>query len=217
MDKIRILLADDHAILRDGIRSLLNAEPDLEVVGEAAHGRDAVDRATELLPDVALLDCSMPELTGVEAMRRIRITAPAVKLLALTVHEDSASLRELLEAGAHGYVLKRAGKAELLQAIHAVYAGGIYIDPRIASQLVNPFYHAVATTPPRTTAALSGRESAVMRMIAQGHTNKEVAATLDISVKTVETYRARSMEKLGLRSRVDLVRVATERGWLRVA
>jgi len=213
MVKLKILLADDHAVIREGMKSLINAEADMEVIGEAANGHEAVERTKALAPDLAVVDVSMPELNGAQATRRIKETAPGVKILALTVHEDKGYLRELLGAGASGYVLKRAAKGELIQAIRAVTAGGIYVDPRIAGQLVNPFTQAQALAAARGP-ALSDRETAVMRMIALGYSNKEVAADLDISVKTVETYRARSMEKLGLRSRVDIIRVATELGWL---
>lgn len=211
--KLKVLLADDHAVLREGMKALINAEADMEVIGECTHGRETVERAKALAPDLVVMDVSMPELSGAQATRRIKAATPSIKILALTVHEDKSYLRELLEAGATGYVLKRAGKGELIQAIRAVATGGLYVDPRIAGQLVHPF-----TQPPageaRSGPALSGREDAVMRLVAQGYTNKEVAGDLDISVKTVETYRARSMEKLGLRSRVDLVRLATDRGWL---
>lgn len=216
MTKLKILLADDHAVLREGMKTLINAEPDMEVTGEAANGHEAVERAKALAPDLAVLDLSMPELNGAQATRRIKAAAPGVKVLALTVHEDKSYLLELLEAGASGYVLKRASKGELILAIRAVMSGGVYIDPRIASQLMNPFTQGQARAA-ASTPALSDRESSVMRLVARGYTNKEVASDLDISVKTVETYRARSMEKLGLKSRVDLIRIATERGWLQAS
>ncbi len=211
--KLKVLLADDHAVLREGMKALINAEPDMEVIGECANGRDTVEEAIALAPDLVVMDVSMPELSGAQATRRIKAAAPTVRILALTVHEDKSYLRELLEAGATGYVLKRAGKGELIQAIRAVSTGGLYVDPRIAGLLMNPFTHPQTATA-QTAPVLSVREDAVMRLIAQGYTNREVAGDLAISVKTVETYRARSMEKLGLRSRVDLVRMATDRGWL---
>jgi DNA-binding NarL/FixJ family response regulator len=167
----------------------------------------------QLCPDVAVVDVSMGQINGAEATRKIRTVCPNTRVLALTVHEDTSYLRELLDAGAAGYVLKRAAADELIQAIRAVASGGVYVDPRIAGKLVSTFAQARALAP-TTMAELSERETAVLRLIAQGYTNKEIASQLGLSVKTVETYKARSMEKLGLRSRVDIVRTATERGWL---
>lgn len=213
MNKLRIFLADDHTVVREGLKRLIEVETDMEVIGEAADGLEAVTRATEMKPDVLVIDISMPELNGAQAARRIKQTHPGIGVLALTVHEDKSYLRELLEAGASGYVLKRAAGDELIHAIRAVSAGGVYVDPHIAAKLVNTFVQPYSR--PGGTGELSERESTVLRLIAQGHSNKEIAAQLDVSVKTIETYKARSMEKLGLRSRVDIIRVAGERGWLR--
>jgi DNA-binding NarL/FixJ family response regulator len=213
MAKLHILLADDHAVVREGLKRLIDAEPDMRVIGEASDGAEAIDRAVRLCPEVAVIDVSMGDVNGAETTRRIRAVCPGTRVLALTVHEDTSYLRELLDAGAAGYVLKRAAADELIRAIRAVAAGGVYVDPRIAGKLVNTF------APPKTASStamadLSDRETAVLRFIAQGYTNKEIASQLGLSVKTVETYKARSMEKLGLRSRVDIVRTASERGWL---
>jgi DNA-binding NarL/FixJ family response regulator len=213
MAKLHILLADDHAVVREGLKRLIDAESDMQVIGEAADGAEAIDKAMRLCPDVAVVDVSMGSVNGAEATRRIRTVCPGTRVLALTVHEDTSYLRELLDAGAAGYILKRAAADELIRAVRAVASGGVYVDPRIAGKLVNSF------APAKSVAAsamseLSERETAVLRFIAQGYTNKEIAAQLGLSVKTVETYKARSMEKLGLRSRVDIVRTATERGWL---
>lgn len=213
MNKLRIVLADDHAVVREGLRRLIESEPDLHVVGEASDGSDAIAQCTTLRPDIAVLDVSMGEVNGAEAARRLRKVCPQTRILALTVHEDKGYLRELLDAGAAGYVLKRAAGEELIRAIRAVAAGGMYVDPRIAAKLVSSFVEPRATSA-RPAIELSQRETTVLRLIAEGYTNKEIAAQLGLSVKTVETYKARSMEKLGLRSRVDIVRVATERGWL---
>lgn len=213
MTKLQILLADDHAVVREGLKRLIEAQPDMKVIGEAADGREAVEKAVRLSPEVAVMDVSMGELNGVEATRRVRALCPATKVLALTVHEDKSYLRELLDAGAVGYVLKRAAADELVRAIRAVASGGIYVDPRVAGKLLRSFVEPQSALPGATT-DLSERETAVMRLIAQGYTNKEIAAQLGVSVKTVETYKARSMDKLGLRSRVDIVRIGTERGWL---
>jgi two-component system, NarL family, response regulator NreC len=213
MTKLRVILADDHGVVREGLKRLIDAEPDMVVVGEASDGAEAVEKALMLSPDVAVLDVSMAGVNGAEATRQLRVCCPATRILALTVHEDTSYLRELLDAGAFGYVLKRAASDELIRAIRAVASGGVYVDPRIAGKLVSTLI------PPRSTssaalATLSEREAAVLRLIAQGYTNKEIAGQLGLSVKTVETYKARSMEKLGLRSRVDIVRTASERGWL---
>ena len=212
VNKLNILLADDHILVREGLKRLIDAEPDMKVIGEAADGRDAVDKAVRLSPRIAVLDVSMGEMNGADAARQIRAACPDTHVLALTVHEDKSYLRELLEAGAAGYVLKRAAAEELIRAIRAVASGGVYVDPRIAGKLFKPFVEPAAAN--GTGAELSDRETAVMRLIAQGYTNKEIAAQLGVSVKTIETYKARSMEKLGLRSRVDIVRIASERGWL---
>jgi DNA-binding NarL/FixJ family response regulator len=213
MAKLHILLADDHAIVREGLKRLIDAEGDMHVIGEASDGSEAIEKAIQLCPDVAVVDVSMGRVNGAEATRKIRAVCPNTRVLALTVHEDTSYLRELLDAGAAGYVLKRAAADELIRAIRAVASGGVYVDPRIAAKLVNTFSPA-KTSAPTAMAELSERETAVLRFIAQGYTNKEIASQLGLSVKTVETYKARSMEKLGLRSRVDIVRTATERGWL---
>lgn len=213
MENIRVLLADDHAVVREGLKALIEAAPGLEVVGEAADGPTAVDQTARLAPDVLVVDISMPGFGGAEVTARVRAARPGQKVLALTVHEDRGYLRLLLEAGASGYVLKRAAADELVRAIRAVAAGGTYLDPSLAGAVVGAF----AKTPPpggAVTVELSDREGEVLRLIARGYSNKEIAARLDLSVKTVETYKARSAEKLGLRSRVDIVRYATQQGWL---
>ena len=213
MGKLQILLADDHAIVREGLKRLVDSEADMSVIGEAADGAEAIEKAVRLCPDVVVMDVSMGNVNGAEATRRIRADCPGTRVLALTVHEDTSYLRELLDAGAVGYMLKRAAADELIRAIRAVASGGVYVDPRIAGKLVNTF-GTTRTGSNSAMADLSERETAVLRFIAQGYTNKEIASQLGLSVKTVETYKARSMEKLGLRSRVDIVRTATERGWL---
>jgi two-component system, NarL family, response regulator NreC len=213
MSKLHILLADDHAVVREGLKRLIDTEPDMKVIAAASDGAEALEKAVRLCPDVAVIDVSMPKLNGADATRRLRKECPSTKVLALTVHEDTSYLRALLDAGASGYVLKRAAADELINAIRAVAIGGVYVDPRVAGKLVNPF--ALPKTPlVNNVTNLSERELSVLRYIAQGYTNKEIANQLGLSVKTVETYKARSMEKLGLRSRVDIVRTATDHGWL---
>jgi len=208
------VLADDHAVVREGLKALVNAQPDMCVVGEAADGEAACRAAVELAPDVLVMDLSMPVLGGAEATERVRRDCPGVKVLALTVHAERVYLTQLLRAGASGYVLKRAAAAELVRAVRAVAAGGTYIDPSVAGALVGGYLDAeeAAAQPPHE--ALSDREREVLLRIARGFSNKEIAAALGLSVKTVETYKGRVAEKLGLRSRVDIVRYAAGQGWL---
>lgn len=212
MRKLRIFLADDHAILRTGLKTLINAEQDMQVVGEAADGREAIKLIPVLDPEIAVFDVSMPELNGAQATRRLKQLCPEVKVLALTVHEDRSYISELLASGATGYMLKRAAAAELINAIRAVAGGGVYVDPRVAGKLVAPLVEGSNTPSP---VELSKRETEVLALVARGHSHKEIAAQLDVSAKTVETYKSRSMEKLGLRNRVDIIRHASEAGWLR--
>jgi DNA-binding NarL/FixJ family response regulator len=213
METLRVLIADDHAVVREGLKRLIETQSDIAVVGEAEDGRAAVEQCATLSPDVVVMDVSMGPLGGAQATREIRQRFPAIKVLALTVHEDRSYMHEMLEAGAAGYVLKRAAGDELIGAIRAVATKGVYVDPRVTRKLFSVFGPRGPASP-HAKAELSERETEVMRLIAQGFTNKEISAQLGVSVKTVETYKARSMEKLGLRSRVDIVRTATERGWL---
>jgi len=210
--RTRILLVDDHAVLRKGMKHLIDAEPDMEVVGECGDGAEALGLVATLQPDVVVMDLSMPEIGGAEATRRLKAEHPGCKVLVLTVHEDRSYLKELLEAGALGYMLKRAAPDELINALRGIAAGNVYLDARLADKLITSLVGRRAGTADSTT-ELTRREQDVLRHIAEGYSNKEIAGMLEISVKTVETYKARSMEKLGLRSRVDIVRVARERGW----
>ena len=213
---IRVLIADDHAIMRDGLRALVEAQPGLIVVGEAADGHEAWQRSCELHPDVLVLDLSMPGVGGAEAAERIAKDCPTVRVLALTMHEERGYVTRLLRVGAAGYVLKRTAAAELVRAIRAVAAGGTYVDPSLAGALLTPpptprpAPNADRTAP----SALTTREAEVLRLVARGHSNKDIAADLDISVKTVETHKANGMTKLGLTSRAALVRYGVEAGWL---
>ena len=213
MAKLRVFLADDHAVVREGLKALVNAQPAMAVVGEAADGLAACAQVALLAPDVVVMDVSMPGLSGSQATARLRLECPAVRVLALTVHEDRGYLRQLLAAGAAGYVLKRAAPEELIQAIRAVAAGGLYLDPNMAGKVLGGFVRQAAADG-AAGAELSEREAEVAKQTAAGHSNKEIAARLELSVKTVETYRARAMEKLGLRGRADLVRYAVQQGWL---
>ncbi len=215
MTNLRVFLTDDHPVVRAGLKALFEPEPDLEVVGEASDGETACAQVSGLRPDVVVLDVSMPGLSGGQTAERLRQECPQVKVLALSVHEDKGYLRQMLEAGAVGYVLKRAAAAELIRAVRAVAAGGVYLDPALAGKVVGGFVRRLPGAPAGVTAELSEREVEVVRLVAAGYGNKEIASKLEISVKTVETYKTRSQEKLGLRSRADLVRYASLRGWLR--
>ena len=214
MDKLRILLAEDHETIRDGLKLLVGAQPDMEVVGEADNGRVAVQLAQQLLPDVAVMDVSMPELNGLQATKKMKQQCPGVKVLALTRHTDGGYLQQLLQAGASGYVLKQSKSAELLRAIRVVAAGQTYLDPAITGRVVDSLIGGRGARGASAETNLTDREAEVLRLIALGYINKEVAARLSLSVKTVEAHKARGMEKLGMKSRVDLVRYAMLRGWL---
>ncbi len=214
VQRLRIFLADDHPVVLAGMKALVADDAALEVVGEARDGRTALRLALELRPDVAVLDLSMPGLNGVDVARQLRTDCPDCRVLALTVHEDGAYLRQLLEIGAAGYVLKRSAAEELLRAIHAVAIGGIYLDPAIAGRVVGPAPPKPAENAAPGTADLSEREIEVLRLTAAGHSTKIIAGRLRIGVKTVDTYKARAMTKLGFRSRVEVVRYALGKGWL---
>ncbi|MCS6993228.1 MAG: response regulator transcription factor [Anaerolineales bacterium] len=208
-----ILLADDHAVLRSGLKLLLESQPDLKVAGEASSGLEALDLAAKLQPDLILLDLSMPGLGGLDALPALKKAAPDAKVLILTMHDDPQYLRSALKNGAMGYVLKKAADAELISAIRAVLRGEMYVHPSMTRTLLEEML-------PKAEAArdawesLSEREQEVLRLVALGHTSAEIAAQLNLSDKTVETYRARGMEKLGLPNRAALVRFALKKGLL---
>ncbi len=214
MPVIRVLLVDDHRVLRDGLRALIEGQADLEVVGEAGDGPAALGMVERDRPDVVVMDFTLPGMNGVESTALLKGAHPEVKILALTVHEDAGYLRRFLQAGASGYALKQTPAEELFRAIRTVASGGSYLDPALAGKLGPPPGGATGAGSAEKV-ALSERESAVVKLIAQGYSNKEAGALLGINAKTVETYKARSLEKLGLRSRADLVRYAIELGWLR--
>jgi DNA-binding NarL/FixJ family response regulator len=186
MSKLRVLLADDHRVVREGLSCLITDESDMEVVGEVSNGADAVQQAVELRPDVVVMDVSMPVLNGLEATKRIKAVASQIKIIALTVYEHHTYVRELLAAGADGYILKRAAAHELIAALRAVRDGGVHIDPRVLSKLL-PDGTSDASKAITDGNALTDRETAVLRLIALGYSNKEIASDLKLSVKTVET------------------------------
>lgn len=216
MGRIRVLLADDHAVLREGLRLLVDAQPDMEVVAEAASGDEALRLARETRPDVVVMDVAMPGLGGIGATAELRRECPRARVLGLTMHDDPAYLRSMLAAGAAGYALKRAAGVEILGAIRVIHRGETFLPSSLAGAVVEDALGRKARGGRGETAtgALSEREREVLRLVAEGHTNQQVAERLFLSVKTVETYRARLMEKLGLRSRADLVRWALSTGIL---
>ena len=216
---IRVLIADDHVVVREGLRALMDVQPGIVVVGEADGGEEAWRLARELNPDVLVLDVSMPNGGGAEAAERIARELPHVKILALTMHEERGYVARLLGSGAAGYALKRSATTELLRAIRAVHFGERYVDPALAGSLLTESAGRLRRGASRVQhegdANLTPRESEVLGLLALGHSNKEIAATLSISVKTVETHRASGMAKLGVTSRAALVRYAMTVGWMR--
>ena len=210
MSAIRVLLAEDHETVRDGLKLLLQSQSDIEVVGEVSDGSAAVSRAQALKPAVIVLDLSMPVMNGLEATRALKATAPEVAVVALTRHDDEAYVRELLGAGASAYVLKQSSFSELLRAIRAAAAGDRYLDSTLANRAKESYTRRKLPTRP----VITEREAHVLRLMAVGHSNKEIADQLGISVKTVEVHKANAMRKLGLRGRIDVVRYAVLNGWL---
>jgi two-component system, NarL family, response regulator NreC len=205
---IKILLADDHAIVRQGLKLILSAHSDLQVVGEAANGREAIDLAQKLQPDMVLMDVAMPELNGIEATRRMIESTPRLRVLVLSMHKEPVYVREILKAGARGYILKDAIDTELLGAVRAVARGDGYISPAVSGALLSDYRHNV-TDP---IDLLSSREREVLQLIAEGKTNKEIATRLNLSVYTVDSHRGKVMDKLNLHSTGELVRFAVRHG-----
>jgi len=213
MGKIKIFLADDHLILREGIRSLLQKLPDIEVVGEAADGETAVNEVGRIIPDVVLMDITMPKLNGLEATRQIKEKHSQIKVLILTMHETSQYLSEMLQAGASGYVVKTTTSADLISAIRAVYHGDVYLYPSIARMLVEDYLSQVKTGEEKTSyEGLTSREREILAYIAEDKKNKEIADTLGISVRTVQAHRTNLMDKLGAHDRTELVKYAIRKG-----
>lgn len=216
MSTIRLLLVDDHQIVRAGLRMLFSAEPEVEIIGEASSGEEAVTLANALRPDVILMDVAMPGIGGIEATRRIKAAQPKVAVLALTMHEDEEYFFEMLAAGASGYVPKRAAPDDLLSAIRIVNQGDVYIYPSLARLLVKDFLHRSESSAPETREELTPREQEVLTFIAEGNSNHEIADALVISIKTVDRHRENIMRKLQLHNRVELVKYAIEKGLITV-
>jgi two-component system response regulator NreC len=204
-----ILIADDHSVLRSGLRLLLESQPDIQVVGEASTGFEALAVAEELQPDLILLDLSMPGPGGLDVLPRLKEISPRVKILILTMHEDSQYLKQAIQRGASGYILKKAADVELISAIETVMDGEMYVHPTMTKSLLEDLLpNSGENEGIELWDSLSDREQEVLKLVALGHTSAEIAGQLSLSAKTVETYRARGMEKLGLRTRAALVRYA---------
>jgi two-component system response regulator NreC len=213
MEKLRILLAEDHQTVREGIKLLVNAQADMEVVGEVGDGGSAVREVQKLLPDVIVMDISMPELNGLKATKKLKQICPDVKVLTLTRHTDNAYLQQLIEAGASGYVLKQSAPTELIRAIRSIAGGNSYLDPALTNKLFGGYASRTVLRGDRK-GDLTERESETLRLIAWGYSNKEIAARMNVSVKTVEAHKANAMRKMDMRSRIDIVRYAILQGWL---
>jgi DNA-binding NarL/FixJ family response regulator len=213
MKKLRIILADDHDMVREGLKLIVNAQPDMEIVGEANNGRVAIRLAQELKPDLIVMDVSMPEVNGLQATVRIKQMCPDVKVLALTRYTDERYIRQMLQAGASGFAMKQRAADELVRAIQYVAAGKTYLDPQLRDHVVEVAFGATARglVPEKE---LSKREQEVLRYTAFGYANKEIAARLRISVRTVEVHKSNAMQKLDMKSRIEIVRYAILQGWL---
>ena len=210
----RVLLADDHVTVRHGLRLLIDGQPDMKVIAEASDGAAAVQRAIDLKPDVVVMDISMPGMNGLVATRTLKQARPQMAVITLTRHGDDAYLQELLRAGVSGYVLKQSASTELLQAIRVAATGGQYLDSTLTARVTAGFLGREGKRIGKSSAQVSERESEVLRLIASGYSNKEIAARLDLSVKTVEAHKANAMRKLGLTGRIDIVKYAILQGWL---
>jgi len=212
--RCRIVLADDHLTMRDGLKLLIDSQPDMEVIGEASDGNAAVQAALALSPDIIVMDISMPGTNGLVGTRTLKQLRPDAAIVVLTRHGDDAYLEEFLRAGVAGYVLKQSASAELLQAIRAVAAGGQYLDSSLTARVTDAFLLKKGKGISKTSAALTDRESEVLRLIASGYSYKEIAAQLSVSVKTVDAHKVNAMRKLDLSGRIDIVKYAVLQGWL---
>lgn len=214
MNKLRILLAEDHLTVREGIKLLINSQPDMQVIGEVGDGSAAIKEAQKNTPDIIVMDVSMPEINGLKATKRLKQISPDIKILTLTRHSDDAYLRQLIESGASGYVLKQSAPTELIHAIRAVAEGKNYLDPSLTGKMFGGFKSRAAGLRGESPAKLTEREAEVLRYIALGYSNKEIAALIKLSVKTVEAHKANAMRKLSIHSRIDIVRFAILQGWM---
>lgn len=216
MERIRVLIADDHTLVREGLRALLEGQGDFEVIAEASNGREAVERAIQLRPDVVLMDIGMPELDGLAATRQIVRTRPGIRILVLTVHETEDYFFRVLEVGAHGFLVKDAASTELVAAVRAVHNGGVYLHPPMAKRLVEEYLQRIGSGEERAAhAMLTRREREILALIGAGYTNQEIAEQLSLSIFTVQAHRSHIIDKLNLHSRADLMRYAVRVGLLR--
>ncbi len=212
VSKIRVFLADDHQLFREGIRSLLGRAPDIEVVGEAGDGQDAVAQVKTLVPDVVLMDISMPGMNGLEAAAQMKESTPSAKVLILTVHESNQYVSQMLQVGAAGYVVKSVSSTELVSAVRAVYQGNVYLYPSIARMIIQDYLKQAASGQDSSLDGLTPRETEILKLIAGDRRNKEIADMLGISLKTVQAHRTSLMMKLGLHDRTQLVKYAIRKG-----
>ena len=210
----RILLAEDHGTVREGIKMLVNSQPDMEVVGEAGDGEAAILETQQLEPDLVLMDISMPTLNGLKATKKLRKLCPNIKILTLTRHTDDGYLQQLIKAGVNGYVLKQSAPTELITAIRTVTAGQSYLDPTLVQRVMGRYAGNLPAARGSGTGEVTDREAEVLRLIAWGYSNKEIGMRLDLSVKTIEAHKSNAMRKLGMNSRIDIVRYALLQGWL---
>lgn len=211
---LQILLVEDHEIVREGVKLLVDSQDDMQVVGEAANGETAIKKVVELQPDIILMDVSMPELNGLKATKRIKKLRPNIKVLALTRHTDDGYIQQLIQAGANGYVLKQSAPNELINAIRVVAEGKSYLDPTLTERVMGGYLSQSTARKNAAKVQLTDREAEVVRMIAWGYSNKEIAAKIQLSVKTIEAHKANAMRKLGMSSRIDIVRYAILQGWM---
>lgn len=213
-EKLRVLIAEDHKTVREGIKLLVNGQTDMEVVGEAGDGESAIKLFEELDPDIIVMDISMPVLNGLKATKRLRSKFPRSKILTLTRHTDDGYLRQLIAAGASGYVLKQSAPAELINAIRSIGSGNSFLDPSLTQKVLGGYASKAESLRGENHGDLSSRESEVLKLIAFGYSNKEIATRLDLSVKTIEAHKANAMRKLGIASRIDIVKYAILQNWL---
>jgi two-component system, NarL family, response regulator NreC len=213
-EKLRILLAEDHQTVREGIKLLVNAQADMEVVGEVSDGELAIQEALRLKPDLVVMDISMPNMNGLKATKRLRSVYPEIKILTLTRHTDDGYLQQLIGAGANGYVLKQSAPTDLINAIRTVGSGNAYLDPSLTRKVMGGYVSRTESVRGEHKGDLTDRESEVLRLISFGYSNKEIGSQLDLSVKTVEAHKANAMRKLGIASRIDIVRYAILQDWL---
>jgi len=214
MTNIRVAIADDHPIVLAGLCMLISAEADLEVVGEATSGPDALQLFRNVKPDIAVIDISLPDMNGIVLARQLAEDCPSMGVIVLTQHEDRAYLSQALSAGARGYVLKKSAAQCLVNAIRGVLVGGLYVDPAMAAHMFLPAGKPALSKTSGASSSLTGRESEVLKLIATGLTTKEIASLLDLSLSSIETYKTRAAEKLGVKTRAEIVRYASAQGWL---